>query len=305
MLPAFDYPGEGILNRFDLSCPTSTSCFVLSFFDGSSTSFRTLMERWDGTTWTELPVPDLDGASLSLTGVSCVSPTSCFAVGSKYSDQMHTLAERWDGTTWSVVPSPDAAGAEWSQLRDVSCVSAANCLAVGGSSNDLASSQYQPLAERWDGNTWSIVPSANPGAGVLAKVSCVTETACVASGESETTAYRPFLERWDGTSWSTTAFPVPSGGSSLSLTGVGCASGTTCFVVGNSYQAGVQQGLLERWDGAKWSIVAIPPATGAFSNLLSDVSCAPGASCFAVGSYGTHVTGLSSDSYWTLAERYS
>ena len=54
------------------------------------------------------PSPD------SLLSVSCVSATSCFAVGSKYkvvyNHSPGVVVERWDGRTWSVMTSPGPAG---------------------------------------------------------------------------------------------------------------------------------------------------------------------------------------------------
>ena len=78
--------------------------------------------------WSIVPSVD-DGAFQDfLSVVSCVSPTTCMAVGMHDGSdgQRLALAESWDGTAWNAVPTP--AG---SQLSDVSCVSASSCKAVG------------------------------------------------------------------------------------------------------------------------------------------------------------------------------
>jgi hypothetical protein len=65
----------------------------------------TLAERWDGTSWTvqstpsPSPIGSRPNATGALSGVSCVSETSCTAVGS-YADSTGrevTLAEGYAG----------------------------------------------------------------------------------------------------------------------------------------------------------------------------------------------------------------
>jgi hypothetical protein len=49
---------------------------------------------------------------VELNGVSCVSATTCFAVG-KFPNEMGTgrsLIEQWNGSTWSFVDAPNFSG---------------------------------------------------------------------------------------------------------------------------------------------------------------------------------------------------
>jgi hypothetical protein len=98
-----------------VSCASPTSCVAVGENGITSTNEPGLMaQRWDGTAWTEaLPTPAADYGDFN--GVSCTTPTDCFAVG--FSQQIipgpvpilapsKTLTERWNGTTWSVVASP-------------------------------------------------------------------------------------------------------------------------------------------------------------------------------------------------------
>src|SRR5215471_11343384 len=62
--------------------------------------------------------------------------------------------------TWSVVHSPNRrAGGNF--LDAVSCVSANMCMATGHRLNSIGA--IVTLAERWDGTSWSLVPSPNVG----------------------------------------------------------------------------------------------------------------------------------------------
>jgi hypothetical protein len=66
------------------------------------------------------------------------------------------------GRTWTIVPSPNA-DPEHNALRAVSAVSSESAWAVGGAF-DRARGEFSTLIERWDGNSWSIVPARTWGA---------------------------------------------------------------------------------------------------------------------------------------------
>ena len=72
---------------------------------------RTLILRWNGTTWTRVPSPD-PGTSSVIAGVAAASDGSAWAVGwtgsgSSTSPTSTTLILRWNGTAWTQVPSPN------------------------------------------------------------------------------------------------------------------------------------------------------------------------------------------------------
>jgi hypothetical protein len=80
----------------------------------------------------------------------------------------------------------------------VSCTSSTACITVGYfySSSD----KYVPLAEKWNGTTWSAQEPPNPtGAeeGRLSGLSCTSSTECTAVGyfEDSSFAYLPLAER--------------------------------------------------------------------------------------------------------------
>jgi len=262
---------------------------------------RTLVERWDGTSWSIVPSPNPHrSASASLSGVSCVSTTDCVAVGAYYKGLQATggaLVEQWDGMSWSIVATPtpklsretDPLDGVLPSLDGVSCSSVKSCVAVGFTATDA-------LVEQWNGTAWSIVGTPSPpveyvgdGIAELRGVSCVSATNCSAVGaaysridlNSGPGLARSIVEHWDGHRWSIAARPnaVPTtdtyNGQLSELNGVSCSSATTCAAVGNS-------ALVERWDGTRWSMA---PFTGSTSNSrLDQVSCPNPTTCFAVGS---------------------
>jgi len=241
-------PGSAVSVLTGVACASSTSCFAVgSFFvstmDTSNT--LTLVEQWNGTTWSIVASPNqplaLDSA---LTSVTCASTTFCFAVGS-YDTQLvtSTLAERWDGTAWSIVSTPNPSGSPDSELLGVTCTSTSNCFAVGLG--------HSTLIERWNGTIWGIVTSANPAGATgasLTSVSCPSPTRCVAVG----TVFRQnvvqrLLETWNGTGWSIVNVPLPSGTKASSLSGVSCSTTTSCFAAGYFRLGPTRRPLFERY----------------------------------------------------------
>jgi hypothetical protein len=103
------------------------------------------------------------------------------------------------------------------------------------------------------------------GASSLAGVSCVSTTACEATGS--------FAEGWNGI-WTLQTAPNLSGGSYL--TGVSCTSATTCTAVDFG-------GVAERWHDGTWRLQTMPTPSGALGGGLHGVSCPSATTCSAVG----------------------
>ena len=266
-----------------VSCASTTSCFAVGYVGFSSTysgAPKTLIEQWDGTTWSIVPSPNPTskfGFGDSLTGVSCTSPTSCFAVGRAGSD---ILMERWNGTALVGERPPEAPGGRDAGRR---VVYEHDELLRRREQGDHRGTE-PTLTERWNGTSWSLVNSPNvSNRNSLSDVSCASTAACVAVGSYDlTSANESLAELWNGTSWSITA-PL-SGASQSRLLGTSCVSATFCFAVGDYITGSGARALVERWNGTTWSIVATPKPAGSQSTSLASVSCSSAKFCFAVGS---------------------
>lgn len=74
----------------------------------------TLIEHYDGTSWSVLPSPNVGPASSNqsnrLFGVSALASNDVWAFGSYFdangSGFQFTLVQHWDGAAWTIVPSP-------------------------------------------------------------------------------------------------------------------------------------------------------------------------------------------------------
>ena len=180
-----------------VSCPSARLCMVI----GSTPSKSTVVLRWNGRSWADLPVPR--PATDSLGAIWCGSATSCLAVGESYRDASGSsrsvpLAELWYGYGWTVLPVPRQAHTFQSGLAGIDCSSATACTAVG--SYTTAKSGYDPptyaLAEGWNGQTWQLETATDPEpkATELSSVSCSPASACTAVGTS--TSGGLVAERW-------------------------------------------------------------------------------------------------------------
>ncbi|HEY3732848.1 MAG TPA: hypothetical protein VGL63_02930 [Streptosporangiaceae bacterium] len=253
----------------------------------TSTRNMTLAEQWNGSTWSVLPSLNPRGAvTVVLTGVSCASVTRCTAVGDytpARSSSLVPLAEHWNGSNWSVQAIPVPAGTSRTALQAVSCRLAASCTAVGWS--DISPVGEQPLAEHWDGTSWTIQATpATPGTAALTAVSCASADSCTAAGGAPAPAApgAALAEHWDGSTWAAQAIAVPAGAAYLTLTGISCPTASACTLAGYfSRPTGGARALAERRNGTAWKVQqTAAPST---HKLPAAISCTASRACTMTG----------------------
>ena len=251
-------PSSNENRLYSVSCTSSTFCEAVGLYDINTTTLQTLIETWDGTTWSV--TPNSDAASDLLNGVSCTSPTFCEAVG--YNDEEGpSLIETWDGTSWSVTTSPDPG--TYNDLNGVSCTSVTSCVAVG----DYGSGALpNTLVESWNGTAWSVVSSPDPAQSTLFGVSCASPISCVAVGDySKPSEYVTLVESWDGTSWSDTSSPNADQNAKNRLNeliSASCTSQINCVSVGY-FRNGSTKTLVEAGTTPPPTITRFTPKSGA------------------------------------------
>ena len=291
---------------FGVTCMPASNCWAIGYYVAGS-SYQTLIERWDGTSWNIAPSPNtVITRGNYLVSVACMSASDCWAVGS-YSTGIpsiaQTLIERWDGTSWAIFNSPNTNTAHGNGLYSVTCVSPSDCWAVG---SYLNGNIVQTLIEHWDGASWAIVSSPNTSAtqdNVLASVTCVSASDCWAVGYYDAGAARQTLiERWNGASWSIVNSPNTSATQSNFLRNVTCVpAAADCWAVGYYVNGSINQTLIEHWDGTSWTLVTSPnPVTSVQYSFLQSVKCVSGSECWAVGHYLDGIT----STFQTLIERW-
>jgi len=284
------------------TCVTASDCWAVGYYNGTVSTYQTLIEHWDGTAWSIVASPNT-GVTQSnvLRGVSCVSASDCWAVGSSSEpgSPQRTLVLHWDGAAWALAASPNSAETDYNYLFGVACAAASDCLAVGYHS---AGEGFQTLVQHWNGSAWSIVASPNAGGtqSFLEGVACVAAGGCWATGwyVNATTGFNQTLvQRWTGTTGSIVSSPNALLSTHNDLHGVSCASASDCWAVGSSNNGNVQQTLALHWTGAAWAVVSSPSTLATENNSLRAVACASASECWAVGSYA-------GDATQTLIERW-
>jgi len=245
------------------------------------------------TTWVRSTAPNPSPTTNMLRSVSCVSATTCTAVGFRDGaggafDFLSLVERTTDGVRWTVAPTPKpAAGWTGNELQGVSCASATSCTAVGRATNPASPFPSSPLVLRTtNGTTWDrVVAPSSGGPSSLFAVSCPTALSCTAVGEVGTKTL--ILQTSDGVSWVRRRSPNPGVGLNH-LDGVSCVSPTSCTAVGYFSQgdevAPRRTLVLRTTDGLSWTRIKTPNASpDPGLNQLTDVSCSGPSTCVAVG----------------------
>ena len=71
----------------------------------SGDGFETLIQEWNGSTWSVVPGAPASASASSLNGVSGSGPSDIWAVGQNAST---SFIEHWNGQSWDHVASPAA-----------------------------------------------------------------------------------------------------------------------------------------------------------------------------------------------------
>jgi hypothetical protein len=182
------------------------------------------------------------------------------------------------------VGSPGVNGA-----LNATAVIAANDTWAVGSFTPPGSNLPQPLAEHFNGTSWSVVPAAALPSGDYAQlygVTAVSSNNVWAVGtfwNVSSSTPNTLIEHWDGNKWNLVSSPTPAVGGSLR---------TVTAVSANDIWAGGTNGganLIEHYDGTAWSIVAAP--TPQRQSSIASISAISSTDIWAVGAGGKYASG--------------
>jgi hypothetical protein len=286
-------------------------CFSVGSYVSATGAVRTLVEQWNGTTWTVVSSPNRAGIASSLVGIACPTVSSCFAVGNSQATPTApalTLIEHWAGPghPWTIMPSPNAPQSTGNFLHGISCVGA-QCFAVGNFTS--GATLGSTLTEHLSGGVWKITASPNrAGAAVnnLAGVSCNasgTGLICAAVGtysnRADGSVPLTLAERWNGGSWVYVA-SANHLGYKTTLNAVSCSSTTFCMAVG-LWQHAPGASFSERWNGKAWTEVPVANHLGFTFSELNSVFCSGPTNCIAVGAWASGATTLTLVEQWNGA----
>jgi hypothetical protein len=147
------------------------------------TAQRTLIERWNGSSWNVIPSPNVAITQDNiLKAVAAISTTDAWAIG-YYNDDVTgsaiPLTLHWDGSSWRIISAPSInVFGLGSQLNAVSAVASdpndvwtAGCYTFSGHCSTT-------LTMHWDGTSWKVFNSENVagGSNALNGVAMVSHT---------------------------------------------------------------------------------------------------------------------------------
>jgi hypothetical protein len=283
-------PTAALVNLAAVSCKSATSCLVVG---GYLTSTGPASERPYALTWngkslspTAAPLVPANGGFAALTGVSCITVTSCFAVGDSRAGAGPLLMETWNGAKWTLKTASIPGGAQSAYPGSVSCHFLTFCVIAGESYGSNPAVPAMLLA-KWNGAALTAMKPAVPvGAAsiTLNDVSCPSATFCAVaafSSNSLGTATFGFTELWNGTSWAADKMAPPKGGAELY--GVSCRADNSCVAVGSAGPSAATKATATAYNGKNWTAQTVPsPGPGTSSDFFG-VNCLRANQCVGTG----------------------
>jgi hypothetical protein len=246
---------------------SATNVWAVGYYDNPSFLPRfTLIEHWDGSSWSIVSSPNPDTDLNELHSISGVASNDLWAVGGRGSGDtccpFQSLIEHWDGTSWSVVSNPEV-----NFLFGVTALAANNVWAVANHTSPNVSN----IIEHWDGTRWTNVsaPSMNANGGTISLrgITAVSATDIWAVGDQKNPLNNigsTVTEHWNGTAWMVSSSFSPNS----VLESVTATGSTDVWAVDGS---GLMQ--TQHWNGTAWSIVSTPdPPPGGGLNGVAAVS---------------------------------
>jgi hypothetical protein len=253
-----------------------------------------LAEHWDGHVWAQASVPvPVNSIESSLSGVSVLSPTDAWAVGTyNYPLQnAEPMAEYWNGSVWTMLNPLIPVGSVAVAPESVT-VLAPDDVWLAGTYQGPEFTEYT-LAEHWNGKLWKVVPTPEPSYYDLETLNGLSATSdsdlwAVGDYDDKHSGYLPLILHSDGTKWSQATSPSPSPGYGADLNAVSADSTTDAWAVG-TYETdqSAYVPLVEHWDGSSWSIVPSPTPTGGTDTTLAGIVAQSPSNAWIVGSYQT------------------
>src|SRR5215216_76168 len=143
---------------YGVTAVAADDAWAVGLYEPQGGGTRTLILHWDGISWSIVPSPNPATYS-GLYAVAAVSTTDVWAVGYYFTETtQRTLIEHWDGKSWSIVPSPNV-GASRNLLGAVTVVPNSQAVWAVGYYYRESDGNPSTLIQRWNGTTWSLVPS--------------------------------------------------------------------------------------------------------------------------------------------------
>ncbi|HYZ54820.1 MAG TPA: alkaline phosphatase family protein [Streptosporangiaceae bacterium] len=245
--------------------------------------------HFDGTQWTQTPVPHSGPNYNTLFGIAA-TPGKAWAVGvalnSSY--QAHSLIEAWNGSAWHIAATPKL-DTQRDTLYSAVALSARDVWAVGHQQSENGT--YGTLIEHWNGTSWSVVPSPDPGTSgnhLYGVAAAGPDNIWAVGQRDDQHSDTPLVEHWNGHGWK--AVDVPSAGLTGGLLQGVAVHGSEVWAVGQSDDSTHQaRPLVEHLANGVWTADQPAGLGSGFSNVTG-VAYSDG-TVWLVGSYLDNASG--------------
>ena len=225
-----------------MSCPTSTMCIAVGADShwGIDTIGTDSGGVWTWTTEAEM-TPDLYFGNESFSGISCVSSTTCIAIGEDGFQDSYTVGTYSGGSwTWTsevaITPDPSGYGESgYGALSAISCISSTECIAVGTDGNQRGISTVGTYSGGiWTWTTEDPIRPDSSGQGSLNSISCLSSGLCVAVGTDNNGQSIETLGTAGGSTitWTQESVVTPDSNGYGDFTGVVCNTSVSCLATG-------------------------------------------------------------------------
>ena len=270
--PSISINGQNNGSQFspvnELSCPSSTVCYLNTTLNGSTFGSPIYETTNAGTTWTNVSTSAFSGYTVD--SLSCVSTTVCVVTAASGSNVPSILVTVNSGTTWTSETVPSSITSSYSfGDSSLSCNTAGLCMIVTKTTPGISTSSIVILSTD-SGSTWTDITS-DFGSNVIYGVNCsnFNTAECLA-----TTTGAVYISTNSGTSWTqTTSSPL----SGIQLVTAFCAASSQCYAIGNSSSL-----IFETTNsGSTWTQLTVPAS--ATSSVLISGACVNASDCVVSG----------------------
>jgi hypothetical protein len=256
--PADEVPCDGdfhVVEKFTRGRNTAASSpvvgesdlWILQSFVDKERSYRALLKKWDGSSWTTIKVPEPEEGSYYFVALDVTDDGSAWLAG--WQSDVATeraVVLRWDGQDWEETPMPELQLVSF--VFDLDMLAANEGWAVGEYEIDES---RRALTVRWNGVAWELMETPGKGYNSLEAVSAAASNDVWAVGD----AINPLAIHWDGATW--TKYPLPRKKQRyLGTYEVETVSPTEAWIVG-TWERGGYRSAIVAWNGSRWSDVRV------------------------------------------------
>jgi len=262
---------------------TSTAWAVGYYYDSNLAAYRTMTQRFNGTSWSIVPSLNASSTGYSqLNRVDATSTSNVWAIGS--------LVERYNGTNWVAMSSPAGVAP-----RGLDVVSPTEVWVAGYSGSAATVAQ-------WKNGTWTTrYTQASTGRHLTVFEAIAVDAAgqvwAVGWDRDYDAPGRPvssLVVHYNGTSWTREATPNPANRNTLNDVVV-LANGEV-FAVGVAQDTSgggiTPRSLMLRRQGGTWSSLTVPKGEAGSQDQLLSVAAVSSTSVWSVGYYSSPSSGL-------------